>query len=100
MDRLGPGSIYRFLAPVVEVGVSGETRVGRQTCSGLIIALALEGKCPSLLAADPRALRHSDPRHSRGGYWPFASHQIGWGALITLSLIESGGFYGLSATGL
>lgn len=58
MDRLGPGSIYRFLAPVVEVGVSGETRVGRQTCSGLIIALALEGKCLSLLAADPRALRH------------------------------------------
>lgn len=58
MDRLGPGSVYRFLAPVVEVRVSGETRVGRQTCSGLIIALALEGKCLSLLAADPRALRH------------------------------------------
>lgn len=34
VDRLGSGSIFRFLAPVVEVGVSGQAPVGRQTFQG------------------------------------------------------------------
>lgn len=82
---------------MVEVGVSGQAPIGRQTYSGFITGWVLTDKCLPLLAADPRGLKHQAHKE--------------WVLALCLSpdrlrssdystLIGSGGFYRPLATGV